>query len=184
MQIRTPLSPLPGCHGRRWFVNIHASPVRSRTGTLIFRNLMCLSRRLWLPSRTQRYIRTFVMSSSPLLTITESHGFRALVAAIITLIGVIRLIGRGLRNLACRRSQPTAQEAGPTFWARFLQGGDAGACRVPVLWFDTSGGREGPVIRGLRPQPSLAFCHVSHSPVRPLAEQLAADDRGWSGFRT
>jgi hypothetical protein len=158
--------------------------MRSSTRTLIFWNLMCLSRRLRLPSRTQRYIRTFVMSSSPLLTITESHGFRALMAAIIAVIGVIRLVGRGLRNLACRQTQPAAPEAGPTFWARFLQSGDAGARRVPVLWFDTSGGRDGPVIRGLRPQPSLAFCHVSHSPVRPLAEQLAAGDRGGSGFRT
>jgi hypothetical protein len=145
---------------------------------------MCLSRRLRLPSRTQRYIRTFVMSSSPLLTITESHGFRALMAAIISLIGVIRLVGRGLRNLACRRSQPTVPKAGPTFWARFLQAGDAGARKVPVLWFDTSGGRASPVARGLRPQPSLAYCHVSHSPVRPLAEQLAAGNRGWSGLRT
>jgi len=124
------------------------------------------------------------MSSSPLLTITESHGFRALMAAIISLIGVIRLVGRGLRNLACHRSQPTMPEAGPTFWARLLQAGDAGARRVPVLWFDTSGGRASPLARGLRPQPSLVYRHVSHSPVRPLAEQLAARDRGWSGLRT
>jgi hypothetical protein len=145
---------------------------------------MCLSRRLRLPSRTQHYIRTFVMSSSLLLTITESHGFRALLAVVIAVIAAIRHVGRGLRNLACSKTHSTEPDAGPTFWARLLQGGDACAGKVPVLWFDTSGGREGPVIRGLRPQPSLAFCHVSHSPVRPLAEQLAADDRGWSGFRT
>ena len=43
-----------------------------------------------LPGRTQRYIRTFVMSSSQLLTITESHGFRALLAAIAWIIAPIR----------------------------------------------------------------------------------------------
>ncbi len=145
---------------------------------------MCLSRRLRLPSRTQRYIRTFVMSSSLLLTITESHGFSALMAAIIAIIAAIRLIGRGLRNLACRKTHSTEPEVGPTFWARLLQGGDACACRVPVLWFDTSGGREGPAARGLRPQPSLTFCYVSHSQIRPLAYQLAAANRDWTGFRT
>ena len=145
---------------------------------------MCLNRRLRLPSRTQRYIRTFVMSSSLLLTITESHGFRALLAVIIAIIAAIRFVGRGLRNLASRKSQPTKPEVGPTFWARLLQGGDACARRVPVLWFDTSGGREGPRARGLRPQPSLAFCYVSHSQVRPFADQLAAANRDWTGFRT
>ena len=158
--------------------------MRNRTRTLIFWNLMCLSRRLRLPSRTQRYIRTFVMSSSLLLTITESHGFRALLAAIIAVITAIRIIGRGLRNLACNKTQSTEPNAGPTFWARLLQGGDACARQVPVLWFDTSGGREGPHSRGLRPQPSLAFCYVSHSQVRPFADQPAAAHRDWTGFRT
>src|SRR3954471_21889581 len=126
---------------------------------------MCSSRRLRPPGRTQRYIRTFVMSSSLLLTITESHGFRALLAVIIAVIAAIHLVGRGLRNLAYRNAQPTDPEAGPTFWVRFLPRGDASACQVPVLWFDTSGGRDGPLTCGLRPQPSLAFCHVFHSQV-------------------
>jgi hypothetical protein len=128
--------------------------------------------------------RTFVMSSSLLLTITESHGFRALSAVITAVIAVIRLVGRGLRNLACSKARSTEPKAGPTFWARLLQSGDACARQVPVLWFDTSGGREGPHVRGLRPQPSLAFCYVSHSQVRPLANQLAAANRDWTGFRT
>ena len=119
-----------------------------------------------------------------MLTITESHGFRALLAVISWLIAAIRIVGRGLRNLACRKAQPSQQESGPTFWARFLQGGGACARKVPVLWFDTSGGREGPYARGPRPQPSLAFCYVSHSQVRPLAVQLAAANRDWTGFRT
>ena len=123
------------------------------------------------------------MSSSLLLTITESHGFRALLAVIIAVIAAIRHVGRGLRNLVCKMTQQTEPKAGSTFWARFLQG-DAFARKVPVLWFDTSGGREGPHTRGSRPQPSLAFCYVSHSQVRPLADQLAAANRDWTGFRT
>jgi hypothetical protein len=119
-----------------------------------------------------------------MLTITESHGFRALVAAIITIIAAMRIVGRGLRNLACIKTQSTEPNAGPKIWARFWLGEDASARRVPVLWFDTSGGREGPHVRGLRPQPSLAFCYVSHSQVRPLADQLAAANRDWTGFRT
>ena len=124
------------------------------------------------------------MSSSLLLTITESHGFRALLAVIIAIIAAFRFVGRGLRNLASRKSQLTKPVVGPTFWARLLQGGDACARQVPVLWFDTSGGREGPHARGLRPQPSLAFCYVSHSQVRPLADQLATANRDWTGSRT
>jgi hypothetical protein len=124
------------------------------------------------------------MSSSPLLTITESHGFRALLAAIISVFAAIRLLGRGLRNLACRFTQPAEPEASPTFWARVLPGEVAGARRVPVLWFDTSGGREGPVIRGLAPQPLLDYCSLYNSPARPLVEQSVAAGRGWSGFRT
>lgn len=124
------------------------------------------------------------MSSSQLLTITESHGFRALLAAIISIFAAIRIVGRGLRNLACRKEQSTEPDAGSSFWARILQGGDAFARRVPVLWFDTSGGREGPISQGLHPRLSPAFCYLSHSPVRPLAEQLAAADQGWSGFQT
>ena len=155
----TILSPLPGCHIYLLSVNIHTSLVRLRRGALIFRNLMCLDR--WLarpPSRTQRYIRTLVMSSSPLLTITESHGFRALLAAVISIIGAIHLLGRGLRNLACRKVQPAQPDAGPSFWARILLGRTATARRGPVLWFDTSGGRASPIDPGRRPQPLPVFC--------------------------
>ena len=119
-----------------------------------------------------------------MLTITESHGFRALMAVIIAIIAAIRIVGRGLRNLACNKPQSTEPNAGPTFWARLWHGEDARARQVPVLWFDTSGGREGPHVRGLRPQPSLAFCYVSHSRVRPLADQLVTANRDWTGFRT
>ena len=124
------------------------------------------------------------MSSSPLLTITESHGFRALLAAIISIIGAIRLLGRELRNLACRKVLPAEPDAGPTFWARILPGGDACARWVPVHWFDTSGGREGPIDRGLRPQPLPVFCNHFHFPARSLAEQAPAAGHGWGSCWT
>jgi hypothetical protein len=124
-----------------------------------------------------------VMSSSPSLTMTESHGSRAVMAVILAIFAAIRFLGRRLRNLSCHNTEPAAQEASPTIWARLLQSVDPCARQVPVLWFDTSGGREGPVPRGLRPQPSLAFCNVSHSVVRPLAGQPAAADQTWRGYR-
>jgi hypothetical protein len=139
---------------------------------------------LWLPDRTQRNIERLCMSSSPLLTITESHGFRALVAAIISVIGVIRMLGCGLRNLVCCKLQLAEPDAGPTLWARLRHATNACACKVPVLWFDTSGGRDGPVFRCLRLRPSLVLCNHSYCPVRWLARQLSAACRGRSGFRT
>src|SRR5438270_12670661 len=113
------------------------------------------------------------MSSSPLLTITESHGFRALVAAIITIIGVIRSFGRGCRNLARNSQQLAELEAGPKFWARIQRGNVECARRVPVLWYDTFGWREGPTIRGLCPLPLLVVCNSNQSLSRPLAEHRA-----------
>ena len=156
----------------------------SAAGTLLLRNLMCLNRRPWLPCRTQRYIRSFVMSSSLLLTITESHGFRALVAVIAAVIAAICFAGRGLRSLACGQLHSAEKEASSPFWARVFQGGGDCTREVPVLWFDTSGGREGPHCRGPRSQPSLVYCYVSHSQVRPLVDQAAVASRDWTGFRT
>ena len=124
------------------------------------------------------------MSSSPLLTITESHGFRALLATIISIIGAIRLLGRGLRNLACHNKLPAKPDVGPKFWARVLTGGVACARKVPVLWFDTSGGRDGPLAHGLRPQPLPVFCSLYHFPARSLAEQAPAISPGWDGSWT
>ena len=124
------------------------------------------------------------MSSSPLLTITESHGFCALLASIITIIGAICMFGRELRNLACGTPQLAESEAGLTFWARVLQSRDVVAREVPVLWFDTSGGREGPTTYGRPPCLSPVYCKLSYSLVRPPAIQQAPAGRGWSSFRT
>src|SRR5690349_7772743 len=108
------------------------------------------------------------MSSRLLLTITESHGFRALIAAIISVIAAIRLVGRGLRNLASQMVQPAAVEVGPSIWARILSVGDAPVRRMPVLWFDTSGGRASPPYGGLRPQPLPVYSDRFHFPVPSL----------------
>jgi hypothetical protein len=128
------------------------------------------------------------MSSRPLLTITESHGFRALMAAIISIIGAIRILGRGLRNLAYRKVQPAAAEAGPSFWARILSCRTASTRKVPVLWFDTSGGRASPLFGGLRPQPLPAYSDRFHFPAPSLAEQALAEQArtggtGWDRYR-
>lgn len=122
------------------------------------------------------------MISSPLLTITESHGFRALLAAIISIIGAIPLLGHGLRNLACRKASSAEADSGPTFWARILQRERACGRKVPVLWFDTSGGREGPLDRGLRPRPLPVFSGQFHFPACSLAEQAPAAGGGSGSF--
>ena len=124
------------------------------------------------------------MSSSPLLTITESHGFRALMATIIAIIAAVRLFGRELRNLVLRTLRFGQPDAGPAFWAQIWQSRDAVARRVPVLWFDTSGGREGPADFGRSPQTLLLFCEQPYSPVRLVANQHAPADPGWGSFRT
>ena len=144
---------------------------------------MCLRRRLsgCRAKRNATYER-LCMSSSLLLTITESHGIRVLAAAIISIVGAIRVLGYGLRNLVRRKLQFAEQEADQPFWSYLLEGGNACARRVPVLWFDTSGGREGPIVRGLAPQ--LVYCNLSYSQAHPLSNERTPDGRGWGGFRT
>jgi len=122
------------------------------------------------------------MSLSPLLTITESHGFRALIAAIISVIAATRLVGRGLRNLASQTVQPAAADAGPSIWARILSLGDAPVCKMPVLWFDISGGRASPPYGGLRPQPLPVYSDRFHFPVPSLVEQARTGGTGGSSY--
>jgi hypothetical protein len=124
------------------------------------------------------------MSSGPLLTITESHGFRALMATIIAIIAAVHMLGRELRNLVLRKMRFGLPGIGLAFWAQIWQSRDAVAHRVPVLWFDTSGGREGPADFGRSPQTLLQFCEQPYSPARPVANQHAPADPGWGRFRT
>src|SRR3954447_11692603 len=108
------------------------------------------------------------MSSSPLLTITEWHGFRAFVAAIVALIGGLRLLAHGLRNLA----RPWRSAAGvgdsPSLWARLRSVDDSFARQVPVLWFDDSRGREGPTFGALCLQSLPIICNPNRSFSIPL----------------
>src|SRR5262249_18742925 len=99
-------------------------------------------------------------------------------------VAVVRLLGRELRNLACFNSHRANQDAGSIFWASDLCGPDVRPRLVPVLWFDTSGGREGPVIRGLGSQSSPICCSLDHSPSIALARQLRAIAPGRSNFWT
>jgi hypothetical protein len=108
------------------------------------------------------------MSLSPLLTITEWHGFRALVAAIIALISVVRLLAHGLRNLACNWKSFAGPNNSPTFWARVRSIDDGLARQVPVLWFDNGRGREGPTFAVPRLQPLPIVCNPNRSFSIPL----------------
>src|SRR3954467_6116164 len=83
------------------------------------------------------------MSSSQLLTITESHGFRALVAVAAWIIGLIVNSLHGLRNLSSN-SQLARMDVGRGSWFCIFMGEVDCARRIPVLWFDTMGRRDGP----------------------------------------
>jgi len=83
------------------------------------------------------------MSSSQLLTITESHGFRALVAIAVWIIGNIVSSLHGLRNLLSS-SQPARMDVGRGSWLRISMGEVDCSHRLAVLWFDTRGRRDGP----------------------------------------
>ena len=132
-----------------------------------------------LPGRTQRYIRTFVMSSSQLLTITESHGFRALLAAIIAIIAAFARLGVDCGTWRAQQCSPPESDAGRTLWVAHL------ARRSCMCTQGTSAlvrhfrrTRRARVPGGLRPQPSLAlWLRLTILRLRPLADQVAAAQR-------
>lgn len=85
------------------------------------------------------------MSLSPLLTITESHGFRALVALVVWIVGRLARWGHEMRNLSCGNRQTARTDVSSRSWLRIVIRRFAFACREPVLWFDTMGRRAGPL---------------------------------------
>ena len=91
------------------------------------------------------------MSLSQLLTITESHGFCALVAVAAWIVGLLAHLGRKMRNLSCGNRQTARRDARSKSWLHILIRQFAGARREPVLWFDTMGRRAGPL--------TWATCH-------------------------
>ncbi len=110
------------------------------------------------------------MSSSQLLTITESHGFRALVAAVAWIIGRWVAFKLGLRNL-WSNSQPARMDVGSGSRLRIFLGDVACSRREPVLWFDIMGRREGPPDFGPRPWPLTPIGISYLSPATVPAEQ-------------
>jgi hypothetical protein len=112
------------------------------------------------------------MSSSQLLTITESHGFRALLAAVAWITACFAELRHGLRNLSSN-SQPARMDVGSESWLRILIGEVACSRREPVLWFDTMGRRDGPDDRPLRHRHVLLYGSPYYSLTRALAGQAA-----------
>jgi len=110
------------------------------------------------------------MSSSQLLTITESHGFRTLVAAVAWIIARLVAFRLGLQNL-WSNSQPARMDVGSGSRLRILLGDVACSRREPVRWFDTMGRRDGPPKIGPRPHPLTLFGTFYCAPATALAEQ-------------
>ena len=113
------------------------------------------------------------MSSSQLLTITESHGFRALLAAVLWMIGQAASLRRGLRNLSYGNRQPARMDDGSGSWLRILISNVACARREPVLWFDISGRRDGPVDYDRRHRYVLLYGSPHYSLVPAYVKQAA-----------
>jgi|SoiMethySBSTD1v2_1073268.scaffolds.fasta_scaffold1613463_2 hypothetical protein len=113
------------------------------------------------------------MSSSQLLTITESHGFRALLATVVWIIGQLARIGHGLRTLSCGNRQPARMDDGSRSWLRILISNVACARREPVLWFDTAGRRDGPIVYDRRHRHVLLYGSPHYSLALAYANQAA-----------
>jgi hypothetical protein len=113
------------------------------------------------------------MSSSQLLTITESHGFRALLAAVVWIIGRFARIGHGLRTLSCGNRQTARMDDSSGSWLRILISNVASARREPVLWFDITGRRDGPVDYDRRHQYVLLYGSPHYSLAPAYAKQAA-----------
>jgi hypothetical protein len=114
------------------------------------------------------------MSSSQLLTITESHGFRALVAAVAWIIGCWVACKLGLRNL-WSNSQPARMDVVSGSRLRIFPGDVGCSHREPVLWFDIMGRRDGPPGFGLRPGYWTPTGFSYYSPVIVLAVQATPE---------
>ena len=142
---------------------------------------MCLSRRLSNAARQNATLHKNVcgMSSSQLLTITESHGFRVLLAAVAWMSARLAQLGRGLRNLS-PSSQPARMDVGSGSWLRILLGEVDCSRREPVLWFDIMGRRDGPVHRSRRHRHMLLYGSPYYSLALAVAKQPAP---GRSSFR-
>jgi hypothetical protein len=111
------------------------------------------------------------MSTSQLLTITESHGFRALLATVAWIVGRFAQLWRGLRNLSCGNRQPARMDVGSGSWLGILISEVASARRGPVLWFDTFVGRDASFVGRWRHRHMLLYGSPVYSPAPVLAKQ-------------
>jgi len=120
------------------------------------------------------------MSSSQLLTTTEMLAFRTLFVVYARVVALVRWLQNGVRNVRRGDRCPSHGLFGPSCWAFSPLGGQPCSPIVPVLWHDTSGGREGP---GAYPRllPVLLFDRRSQCP--PLVGQ-AADPGGSNRSQT
>src|SRR5689334_25237032 len=124
------------------------------------------------------------MSSSPLLTITEWHGFRVLAAAMIAFIGALRMLAHGLRNFAPSRRPFYVSDESLSLWLRIRSMNDALSRRVPVLCFDDGRGREGPIFGAPCLQPLSIVCDPNRSILTPLASHRREPRFGWPDQHT
>lgn len=133
---------------------------------------MCLNRRLSNAAGQNATLHknVCVMSSSQLLTITESHGFRALLAVVAWMSAHVAQLGHGLRNLSCN-CQPARMDVASGSWLRILISELAFSRREPVLWFDTMGRRDGPARPTFRHWHSLLYGSPYYSLAPALAQQ-------------
>jgi hypothetical protein len=127
------------------------------------------------PGRTQRLIRSFVMSSSQSLTTTEMLRFRFLIAVFARIIALLRWFQFEVRNVRRGDQCQPCVLIGPGCWALTPLGGQACAPIVTVLGHDAGGGREGPSTCG---RLSLVLFPDRLSPSRPIFGP-AADPGGW-----
>ena len=118
------------------------------------------------------------MSISQLLTITESHGFHALMSVAALFLGRLAQLGHGLRNLSCGNRQFARMDVGGGSWLGTLKSDVANARRKPVLWFDTFGGRGDSIDGNPCLRHALLPGSLVHSPVPAFAEQARGAESG------
>jgi hypothetical protein len=124
------------------------------------------------------------MSSSQLLTITESLGFRALVAAFSLLIALLRRIGHGLRNLTRGGRRLVEAAAGPTGPTKVRCDLPPSSPAARLVWFDMAGGRHGPPAWIDHPKPALIVASTMNRAWLRANQQPPLGDVPFGGYWT
>lgn len=113
------------------------------------------------------------MSTSQLLTITEMHGFRTLLAASAWLVGCLIQLWCGLQNVWCGNLRPRRPASGSSSVSPVGTGiGDVAiALSEPVDWFGTSESSIAPDYRRWRQGHVLFQVIPTYSPAPVFAKQ-------------